>query len=219
MKQLKLNGSANVMVFMADSTDHVTGKTALTLVTGLSKDGGAFATIEPVITERGYGWYNIALTSSFLDTLGDFVLHISAVDADPTDLKCQVVAFDVNSSTNLGLSYLDGAITSRLADVDYTSPDNAGITDIETKIDALNDITSSEVVAAMQAVANDFKADVSGLAPAGEYGAELAAIQADLDNPGQYKADVSGLATQASVNNIPTAIQNADAVWGKELPS
>lgn len=41
-------------------------------------------------------------------------------------------------------------------------------------------------------------------APANEYDAELAALQADLDNADQYKADVSGLATQASVNAIPT---------------
>ncbi len=33
----------------------------------------------------------------------------------------------------------------------------------------------------------------------------LSAIQADLDNPAQYKADVSGLATQTSVNAIPTS--------------
>lgn len=35
----------------------------------------------------------------------------------------------------------------------------------------------------------------SGLAPANEYDSELTAIQADLDNPDQYKADVSGLST------------------------
>jgi len=49
---------------------------------------------------------------------------------------------------------------------------------------------------------NDFKADVSNLdttvssrAPANEYDSELTAIQADLDNPNQYKADVSGVST------------------------
>ena len=39
-------------------------------------------------------------------------------------------------------------------------------------------------------------------APAGEYDAELAAIQADLDNPNQYKADVSNLATTAHVQEV-----------------
>ena len=39
-------------------------------------------------------------------------------------------------------------------------------------------------------------------APANEYDAELAAIQADLDNPNQYKADVSNLATTAHVQEV-----------------
>ena len=41
-------------------------------------------------------------------------------------------------------------------------------------------------------------------APASEYDAELAAIQADLDNPAQYKADVSGLALEATSQSILT---------------
>jgi hypothetical protein len=59
----------------------------------------------------------------------------------------------------------------------------------------------------------------SGLAPAGEYDSELTAIQADLDNPNQYKADVSGLATQVSVDAIPTAEETADAVLDEEKGS
>lgn len=49
----------------------------------------------------------------------------------------------------------------------------------------------------------------SGLAPAGEYDARMTAIQADLDNPDQYKADVSGIS--------PSAI--ADAVWDELVAS
>lgn len=44
-------------------------------------------------------------------------------------------------------------------------------------------------------------------APANEYDARMTAIQADLDNPAQYKADVSGL---------PTAGEIADSVWDEE---
>ena len=42
-------------------------------------------------------------------------------------------------------------------------------------------------------------------APAGEYDTELAAIQADLDNPDQYKADVSGLALESTLSAIKGA--------------
>lgn len=79
------------MVFMVDSTDHITGKTGLTLTITASKDGAAFASITPTVTERGSGWYNLALTVSHTDTLGDLAGHITATGADPTDFIMQVV--------------------------------------------------------------------------------------------------------------------------------
>jgi hypothetical protein len=86
MRKAKKDTAKNIMVFMTDSTDHVTGKTAATLTIQISKDGGAFTTITPTVTERGFGWYNMALTVSHLDTAGDNVLHITASGCDPTDL-------------------------------------------------------------------------------------------------------------------------------------
>jgi len=44
--------------------------------------------------------------------------------------------------------------------------------------------------------------DNANLAPASEYDSELTAIQADLDNPGQYKADITALATSGVVGLI-----------------
>lgn len=75
------------MVFMTSSTDHVTGATGLTLTITASKDGGAFGSITPTVTERGSGWYNLALTTSHTDTDGDLALHITAAGADPSDLR------------------------------------------------------------------------------------------------------------------------------------
>lgn len=46
------------------SISYVTGKTGLTLTITASKDGAAFGAITPTVTERGNGWYNLALTSS-----------------------------------------------------------------------------------------------------------------------------------------------------------
>lgn len=91
MREVKVSTTKNLMVFMTDVLDHVTGKTGLTLSISASKDGSSFSTITPTVTERGYGWYNIALTSSHLDTIGDLVLHITSTGADPTDLILQVI--------------------------------------------------------------------------------------------------------------------------------
>lgn len=112
MRNLKQSTAANVMVFMTDSADHVAGKTGLTLTITASKDGAAFASISPTVTERGNGWYNLALTASHTDTLGDLALHVTATGADPTDLLCRISARVVDDV---------------LPTVSYTAPDNAGI--------------------------------------------------------------------------------------------
>lgn len=90
MRILHKNAAVNVMVLMVDSTDHVTGKTGLTLTITASKNGAAFASISPTVTERGDGWYSIALTASHTDTEGDLALHITGTGADPTDTLSNV---------------------------------------------------------------------------------------------------------------------------------
>lgn len=89
---LKQSTERNRMILLIDSTDHISGKTSATLTITASKNGAAFASITPTVTERGNGWYSLALTSSHTDTLGDFALHITASGADPTDIVDQIVA-------------------------------------------------------------------------------------------------------------------------------
>lgn len=116
MRLLKQSAAANVMVFVTSSADHVAGLASATLTITASKDGAAFASISPTVTDRGNGWYNVALTASHTDTLGDLALHVTASGADPTDLLCRVVA-----------GSLDADVSSRLATAGYTAPlDAAG---------------------------------------------------------------------------------------------
>jgi hypothetical protein len=91
MRMLKQSTAANVMVLMVDSTDHVTGKSGLTLTITVSKDGGVFNSISPTVTDRGDGWYNLALTTSHTDTLGDLAIHITSTGADPSDFYAWIV--------------------------------------------------------------------------------------------------------------------------------
>lgn len=92
LSMLKQSTARNLLVFMTDSADHVTGKASLTLTITASKDGGAFAAISPAVTERGNGWYSLALTTAHTDTLGDLALHVTASGADPSDVREQVFA-------------------------------------------------------------------------------------------------------------------------------
>lgn len=91
MRLLKQSTARNLMVFMVDETDHVSGLSGLTLTITASKNGAAFGSISPTVTDRGDGWYNLALTTSHTDTLGDLALHITSTGADPTDAVAEVV--------------------------------------------------------------------------------------------------------------------------------
>lgn len=108
MREIKQSTAFNAMVFMADSTDHVTGKTGLTLTVTASKDGGAFASITPTAIERGNGWYNLAGTSSHSDTLGDLVVRATATGADAGERVLNVVA-NVEADTMTKLTAGQGA--------------------------------------------------------------------------------------------------------------
>lgn len=92
MRTVKQSSTYNLVVLMVDSSDHITGKTALTLTIAASKNGAAFATITPTVTELSYGWYKLALTTAHVDTIGDLAIHISATGADPQDVALQVRA-------------------------------------------------------------------------------------------------------------------------------
>lgn len=107
MRSISLSTAYNLAVFMTDSSDHVTGKTGLTLTITASKDGGAFASISPTVTELASGWYKLALTSSHTDTLGDLALHITGTGADPTDLAAQITDLPaaIGARTVAGVTY------------------------------------------------------------------------------------------------------------------
>lgn len=121
---LKQSTARNLHVFMTDSADHVSGKTGLTLTITASKDGAAFASISPTVTELASGWYSLALTTTHTNTLGDFSLHITSSGADPTDLARQVVSllpgdavtvsgdFSATMKTSIGTAVAASAVAS-----------------------------------------------------------------------------------------------------------
>ncbi len=83
MAIFKQSTAKNLVVLMIDATDPVTGLAGLTLTITASKDGAAFASISPTVTDLSSGYYKIDLTSSHTDTLGDLALYITATGAYP----------------------------------------------------------------------------------------------------------------------------------------
>jgi len=156
------------MVFLTDASDHVTGKTGATLTTTLSKDGAAFASIAPTVTERGDGWYSIALTSGNTDTLGDLVLHITASGADPIDLREQGFASLPGSSVTVS-SIANDAITaasiatSAITEIQTGLATSSDLTAVKAKTDSLTFTVAGQVDANIQYV-NDVQVVGTGAA-------------------------------------------------------
>ncbi len=72
---------ANFEFFMVDSTDHITGKTGLTVTATRSIDGAAFGACANAVTEVANGIYKISLATTDLN--GDVVtLKMTATGAD-----------------------------------------------------------------------------------------------------------------------------------------
>jgi hypothetical protein len=106
-KQRLLSSTTYPIVFlMVDSTDHITGKTGLTVTVTLSKNGAAFAAAAGAVSELSSGWYALAGNATDRNTLGALALHATATGADPTDDLYEVTTVDpFATTTQTGDSY------------------------------------------------------------------------------------------------------------------
>ena len=206
MRKAKQSTAKNVMILMVDSTDHVTGKTGLTLTITASKDGGAFASISPTVTERGNGWYNIALTSGHTDTLGDLALHITGTAADPADMVLLVEA-----------GATDADVSTRLSTAGYTAPDNASIAAIlidTAEIGAagagLTALASAAALATVDTVVDSILVDTAEIGVAGA-GLTVLATQASVNTIDDF-LDTEIAAIKAKTDNLPTDPADQSAV-------
>lgn len=119
MYPIKLSQTAQPLVFlMVSSTDHVTGVASITPTVTIRKAGGSFASPAGAVTEIANGWYQVAGNATDSNTLGPLLLHATGTGADPTDELYQVVAFDPQAATNLGLTNLDVASSTVKAKTD-----------------------------------------------------------------------------------------------------
>ncbi len=99
---VKQSTAQTVGVWMADSADGKTGKTGLTLAVTLKKSGeSSFSSIAPTVTEIGSGHYDVALTTTHMNTVGAASLRATSAGADPADCPniVDVIAYDKTSAT------------------------------------------------------------------------------------------------------------------------
>ncbi len=130
----------------------------------------------------------MTLTAAYDKAKDDVLTPLATVDGIVDAIKAKTDTIPASPAQAGEYTAAIAAIpTTPLLAANYTAPDNASISAIKAKTDT---IPASPAVA-------------------GEYTASIAAIQADLDNPNQYKADVSGLATSAA---LATVDANVDAI-------
>lgn len=104
--QIQQSTTAYALVFfMADSADHITGKTGLTPTVTISKNGAAFGAVSGAVSEISSGWYKVAGNATDSNTLGSLALHATGTGADPCDMLFEVVKFDLaNGRTGMDFS-------------------------------------------------------------------------------------------------------------------
>lgn len=145
---LKLSTQVTKTVLMIDSSDHITGKTGLTITKYLTKAGGtptaATMTTSELDSTNAKGIYSLVFTTSHTDTLGEFQLHTSGTSADPSDDWWEVVTYLPGEAailqTGTGTGQLD--FTSGVVKVDvrqllgtaWLTPGTAGTPDVNAKL-------------------------------------------------------------------------------------
>jgi hypothetical protein len=214
---LKQSTAVNITVLMIDSTDHITGKTGLTLTIYATKAAGTPAVITPTVTELDStnvkGVYKLALTSSHTDTLGELQLHITATGADPSDVKWQVSANlmdDLNTKLDTIDDFLDTEIAAIKAKTDNLPGDPADASDIaasfttvNTKLDTIDDFLDTEV-AAIKAKTDNLSSDP---ADASDIAASFSTVNTKLDTIDDF-IDTEIAAIKAKTDNLPASPAN-----------
>lgn len=111
---LKQSSTAQPLLFLlVQSSDHITGLTGASPTVKLGKSGGIGASPSGTVTEIDStnlpGWYKVAGNATDTNTLGPLVLHASAASGDPVDVEYEVVAYDPQDGTRLGITALPNA--------------------------------------------------------------------------------------------------------------
>lgn len=196
-----------IIFWMADSTDHVTGKTGLTPTVTISKNGGAFGAASGAVSEIANGWYSLAGNATDRNTLGSLAINAAATGADDADLLCQIVSYDpfadiaailTDTGTTLDgkLNTIDGIVDDILVDTGTTIP---------ATLTTIDDFLDTEVAAILEDTGTTIPAQISGLnnLSAANVNAELVDVLRTDTIPDSYATDGSQ----------PTMAQAVLAIW------
>jgi hypothetical protein len=116
--------TASLVAYYARPRSAATSITLATQTVTGSYSSGGFVEIDATNMP---GWYRLDIPNAALASGVDSVgVHLKGASGmAPLPLEIQLIACDLQSATDLGLSNLNAAITTRLASASYTAPDSA----------------------------------------------------------------------------------------------
>jgi hypothetical protein len=126
MYQIKLSETTaarrRIPVLLVDLTDGYTPKTGQTAPTvTISKNGATAVSGTGTWTEIANGQYFYEFAAGEVDTLGWIAVNVQKTACRQYNAIVQVMAYDYASGSNLGLTNLDQAVSTRLASASYTA--------------------------------------------------------------------------------------------------
>lgn len=136
-------------------------------------DNGSIGSLSPVsmsaggshadggIYHRGNGWYRIGLSDAIVASTGAVAVWLELTDCESTTADIRVVGYDADAVA-VGASTFDASSDEVTTDAASRTASQADISGVFDDADVAAIV--GETVLAMQAVAGDFKADVSALA-------------------------------------------------------
>jgi hypothetical protein len=132
MYQIKQSESTaarrRIPVLFVSSTDGFTPTTPTSPVAYISTNGGTFVATTNAVTletlaagQSACGCYYLELTATEVATLGVINVNVQSTNCRQYNAVIQVMAYDYAAGTNLGLSYLDAQVSTRLATSGYSA--------------------------------------------------------------------------------------------------
>jgi hypothetical protein len=104
------NQTSRALIFrLRSSTDSVTPLAGVTPTVAFSKNGAAFAAPAGALTEIGVGFWKVAGNATDQNTLGPLILNATVSGGNTTEEVFEVVAYNPDVATNLGLSGIPAA--------------------------------------------------------------------------------------------------------------
>jgi len=135
IKQSEATAARRTVYFTAVETDDTTYESTLAGADiRISKAGGAEADSLGTATHIATGLFKYVMDVSECDTLGEVSIRLAKTGVYNDVRVINIVGFDPNSATSLGLSNLDATVSSRLAAATYQDLDDLldGADSVET---------------------------------------------------------------------------------------